>query len=253
MGLLDSVFTKIRRTNIFDVVTSQSLNSAETIKTLSSDFQYNALCIQIDVADSSAVTNIGVIGRNYSALSNATLPIVSQSGAKIQRIQKSGLYYVDITGVSDITVYNYTAVNTTAKISYTLIGEMPIFPQTFRPIQRLASVDITMTSATEYTIATRVGVSDYKFLFVSVYSTGSGGSAKNQTFNVSIQPYHSYSYSPGAANAKAGAEYTILSVTSQYSAQSDWQQVLGDYLSAFLKVSSPTAGDIFHINIYGVR
>lgn len=251
MGLFDSNFFK-RKSNI-SFANNYNVSLANR-GTLLDDFPTNTeyKVLAIEVSNITGDASISILGK-LSYGGNNSLKVFDVNGNIHDAITTNGLYFADISCIREITIYNNIANENSTNVTLTtnLVDEIPSYVKDIKPIQQLASKEVSITSAERINVwlDDDIDVSSYKYFFVSYIVRNSENQAVSRHVKLTKFLFVKHLNSSQLYNALVAT----VSENDGYCYSTDWQEVNGLYCGLGVTVSDYVSGDKILVSIYGVR
>jgi len=251
MGLFDSNFFK-RKSNI-SFANNYNVSLANR-GTLFDDFPINTVykVLAIEVSNITGDASISILGK-LSYGGNNNLRVFDVNGNIYDTITANGLYFADISCIRKIAIYNNIANENSTNVTLTtnFVDEIPSYVKDIKPVQKLASKEVSITSASNINVWHNedVDISNYKYFFVSyiVYDSENHGASRHVKLTKYLMVKHLH------PNQSYNALVATLSENDGYCYSTDWQEVNGLYCGLNVQVSDFESGDKILVSIYGVR
>lgn len=247
MGLLDSNKIELQvKKGTIDVST---FTTAKNTSSVTNSGAYKTIVFDVSVSPYND-------GEEWDCIFYLRTPygskIFGADGELYNGVRKNGRYYAYVM-CSDVTFRfdgGNSEISKTATIDYTFCNhEVPSEP---KPIEKLSSTHTTLSS---YTPGSRLLVMDYvnvtgfKFFFATVYITNSSNQNTQRVFKVETVFSQMYK---DVVSKKSTDVYVVESYEA-YLAHTEWQQIYGDEIQLYMKLTDGAEGDNIYVNLYGVR
>ena len=250
MGLLDN--NKVRLLSVSNIVTDSSVSvntgSLKVYSGLSSQFAV----LSVNLSDSSKAINAYVMGKGAGA-GYFRFPIYTQNGDILPAITKSGIYYIDLSGITEnVYVYSTTTVaGLTVDLKFQQLTERPA-SMSLKNIQTIVSgVETLNASETEkrihlYSEYIKEMLGFFKFLAVNaVYKDSANANVYKTTFKLSKFDLMENGYNMWVQD--------IVTVANRYAIQSEWIPLQTKAMTLIFTFNAASAGDKLYYEVKGIR
>lgn len=254
MGVLDSSLIKnIPSVNGWNSITTDAFTTTKAT-TLSNPGGYRTLLVKVTLTGGDWSSAIITVTSAKSGL------VRTHTGAILNRIDGDYGVLVIEANHADVQLYATTSDGNSKTITYDYVW-VSDSPLSFdiRPVQVVSKSQVTLvTGTTKYNFkmlgtASIIDVSNFKYLFVAVFSK-SGSSAKRLTYT--LKKALSYRDFIGDNSAVRTIEVDALNVANEYIAKTEWIPVEAPYFgisAQFDSVPAELDGVVINLLLYGVR